>query len=126
MPLPRSLAEANKVGLNRVTRRVAPYLPGFGVVEHHGRKSGRLYRTPVNVFATDDGYAIALTYGRDAEWVRNVLAAHGAVIVSRHGSVPVGNPHIVHDESRAYVPAPVRAVLARLDVDDFLVVEALR
>ena len=126
MPLPRSLARANKVGLNRLTRHLAPHLPGFGVVEHRGRTSGRVYRTPVNVFRTEDGFAIALTYGRDAEWVRNVLAADGATVVSRGKATPVGRPRIVHDETRGYVPGPVRAILGRLDVDDFLLVESLR
>ena len=32
MPLPRTLARWNKVGLNRVTKHVAPWMPGFGVV----------------------------------------------------------------------------------------------
>jgi hypothetical protein len=32
MPLPRTLARWNKVGLNRVTKRVALWVPGFGVV----------------------------------------------------------------------------------------------
>lgn len=126
MPLPRSLAEANKVGLNKLMRLAAPRLPGFALVEHRGRKSGRTYRTPVNAFATDDGFAIALTYGRDSEWVRNVLAAGGAVIVTRGRSVPVGHPQIIHDETRCYMPTPVRAMLAALDVDDFLLVESLR
>lgn len=126
MPLPRSLAKANKVGLNRLTRLIAPYLPGFGVVEHRGRKSGRSYRTPVNVFRTDDGFAVALTYGRDAEWVRNVSAAGGAVIRSRGKTVPVSNPRIVHDQSRSYVPAFVRLILARVHVDDFLLLDTAR
>jgi deazaflavin-dependent oxidoreductase (nitroreductase family) len=126
MPLPRSLAQANKVGLNRLTRHLAPHVPGFGVIEHRGRTSGRIYRTPVNVFRTDDGFAIALTYGREAQWVRNVLAADGATILSRGEATPVAHPRIVHDESRGYVPAPVRAVLGRLHVDDFLLVESLR
>jgi deazaflavin-dependent oxidoreductase (nitroreductase family) len=126
MPLPRALAKANKVGLNRLTRHIAPYLPGFGVVEHRGRKSGRSYRTPVNVFRTDDGFAVALTYGRDAEWVRNVTAAGNAVIRSRGRTAPVSNPRIVHDESQSYVPALVRLILSRLHVDDFLLVDATR
>lgn len=125
MPLPRALARANKVGLNRLTRRVAPHAPGFALVEHRGRTSGRTYRTPVNVFVTAEGFAVALTYGRDAQWVRNVLAAGGAVIVSRGRSVPVGHPRVVHDTSRSYAPRPVRAVLGLLDVEDFLVVESL-
>src|ERR1700750_2153566 len=120
MPLPKALARANRVGLNRVSRHLAPHLPGFGVVEHRGRKSGRSYQTPVNVFRTDDGFAVALTYGSDAQWVRNVLAAGTAVIRSHGRSVPVDHPRIVHDESRRYVPAGVRIMLGRLHVDDFL------
>ena len=126
MPLPRSLARANRVGLNRVARHLAPHVPGFAVVEHRGRSTGRVYRTPVNVFRTGDGFAVALTYGREAHWVRNVLAANGATIVSRGEPIPVGHPRIVHDESRGYVPAPLRAVLRGLHVDDFLLVESLR
>lgn len=123
MPLPRALAKANRVGLNRLTRHLAPYLPGFGVVEHRGRKSGHSYRTPVNVFRTDDGFAIALTYGRNSEWVRNVTAAGGAVIYSRGKATPVSNPRVVRDESRSYVPKLVKLILARVSVDDFLLVD---
>ena len=35
---------------DRVTKHVAPWMPGFGVVAHAGRRSGRRYQTPVNVF----------------------------------------------------------------------------
>ena len=77
MAIPRTVGRWNKVGLNRVTRRIAPWLPGFGVVVHRGRRSGRIYRTPVNVFPTGHGYRFALTYGADTDWVKNVLAAGG-------------------------------------------------
>ena len=86
MAIPRAVGRWNKAGLNRVTRHIAPWLPGFGVVVHRGRRSGRRYRTPVNVFATADGYRFALTYGPDTDWVRNVLAAGGLVTV---GAYPV-------------------------------------
>ena len=83
MPIPRTVGRWNKVGLNRVTRRIAPWLPGFGVVEHRGRRSGRRYRTPVNVFATEGGYRFALTSGPEADWVKNVLAAGGCELRTR-------------------------------------------
>ncbi len=38
-------------------------MPGLGVVVHRGRRSGRLYQTPASVFATEDGFVTALTYG---------------------------------------------------------------
>ncbi len=74
MPIPRIVRQWNKAGLNRVTKHIAPWTPGFGVVVHRGRRSSQLYQTPVNVFATEDGYAFALTYGPDTDWVKNVLA----------------------------------------------------
>lgn len=37
----------NRATLNRVTKHIAPWMPGFGVVVHRGRRSGRSYPTPV-------------------------------------------------------------------------------
>ena len=72
MPIPRVVGRWKHAGLNRFTRRVFPWMPGLGVVVHRGRRSGRVYQTPVNVFATEDGYVFALTYGPDTDWVKNV------------------------------------------------------
>ena len=47
----------------------------MGILEHVGQKSGKPYRTPLNVFATDDGFAIVLTYGPDRDWLKNITAA---------------------------------------------------
>ena len=100
MPLPRTLARWNKVGLNRVTKHVAPWMPGFGVVAHAGRRSGRRYQTPVNVFPAGGGYLLALTYGPDSDWVKNVLAAGGCELVTRGRTVRLVSPQLVHDENR--------------------------
>ena len=77
MPLPRSLANFNRRFTNRVSRHIAGWLPGFGIVIHTGRRSGRTYETPVNVFRRAGGFTFALTYGR-ADWVQNVMAAGSA------------------------------------------------
>ena len=87
MPIPRTVGRWNKAGLNRVTRHIAPWIPGLGVVIHRGRRSGRRYQTPVNVFPADDGYILALTYGPDTDWVRNVLAAGGCELRTRGRTV---------------------------------------
>ncbi len=87
MPIPRIVRQWNKAGLNRVTRHIAPWMPGLGVVVHRGRRSGRLYQTPVNVFAAEDGYVLALTYGPDTDWVKNVLAAGGCELRTRGRAV---------------------------------------
>jgi deazaflavin-dependent oxidoreductase (nitroreductase family) len=121
--LGRRVAHFNRRITNRVTGPMAPWLPGFGVVVHKGRTSGREYRTPVNVFRDGDGYVIALTYGPGSDWVKNVLAAGQATLITRGRRLELTSPEVVRDESRGRVPLPVRAVLQLLDVADFLCFE---
>jgi deazaflavin-dependent oxidoreductase (nitroreductase family) len=124
MALPRALARFNLVATNRVTGPFAARLPGFAIVRHVGRRSGREYATPVNLFRSGDRYVIALTYGADSQWVRNVLAAGEARVTTRGRTLLLVDPEIVHDPTRSHVPAPVRRILGALDVSDFLVLRS--
>jgi deazaflavin-dependent oxidoreductase (nitroreductase family) len=121
MPLPRAVARFNLVATNRVVGLVAGRLPGFAIVEHIGRRSGQARSTPVNLFRHDGRYVVALTYGRDSQWVRNVLAAGGCEVRTAGRRVRLDAPEVVNDPGRRLVPAPVRPVLAAIGVDDFLV-----
>ena len=120
MPAPRSVARFNKRFTNRLTSKVAGYLPGFAIVSHVGRKSGRTYRTPVNAFRTDGGYIIALTYGAQSDWVKNVLAAGSCELLTRGRRVRLFDPHIVTDESKSWAPLPVRLILNRIDAPQYM------
>lgn len=42
----RWLAKINIAVTNRVTSLFAGWLPGFGILTHVGRRSGKVYRTP--------------------------------------------------------------------------------
>jgi len=123
MPLPMALARFNRRVTNRLTGTFAGRLPGFGIVEHRGRTSGRTYRTPINVSRRPGGYVVALTYGPDAQWVRNVLAAGGAVLETGGRRHQLRNPRLVRDPRRRPVPPPVRAVLGLVNVDAFLLLD---
>lgn len=124
MPIPRVVGQWNKVGLNRVTRHIAPWMPGFAVVVHRGRRSGRLYQTPVNVFPAKDGYVLALTYGPDTDWVKNVLAAGGCELRTRGRVIRMVSPHLFHDEARRDIRPLERQVLRVIGVADFLSLKA--
>jgi deazaflavin-dependent oxidoreductase (nitroreductase family) len=120
MPLPKRLARFNRHVTNRVLGPLARQLPGFAVVLHVGRRSGRVYRTPVNLFRDGDRYVIALTYGADSQWVRNVLAAGAVDIETRGRRLRLVAPQVVHDAQRSLVPAPVRPFLGLVRVSDFM------
>lgn len=120
MVIPKRVARINRVVTNRVAGHVAGWLPGFGIVQHRGRRSGRPYRTPINVFRVSDGYVAALTYGTDTDWVKNVLAAGGCELEVRRRRVRLTDPRVVHDETRHDMPLGVRQLLAVLGVTDFL------
>lgn len=120
MPIPYTVARLNRVGLNRVTRHVAPWVPGFGVVVHRGRRSGREYRTPVNVFPHEDRYVFALTYGPGTDWVKNVLAAGGCELLTRGHRVRLIAPRVYRDDDREGIRPVERRALGLLGVADFL------
>jgi deazaflavin-dependent oxidoreductase (nitroreductase family) len=119
-PLPKTLGRMNNVGLNRLTSRIFTWLPGCGVVVHRGRKSGRTYRTPMWVFRTSHGYVLALGYGPDTDWVRNVLAADGAELQMQPQTIAVSAPRLFRDETRADVRVVERLLLRLVRAADFL------
>ncbi len=118
--LKRPVAAFHRAVTNRIAKPFASRLPGFGVVTNAGRNSGKLYRTPVNVFRVPGGFLIALTYGRDSGWVRNVLAAGGCQLETRRVRYQLSEPVIVNDPTRRRFPIIVRVVLGLIDANDFL------
>jgi deazaflavin-dependent oxidoreductase (nitroreductase family) len=121
MPIPHGMRKVNKIALNKVTRQLAPWLPGLGVVVHRGRSSGREYRTPVNVFPRPGGrYVLALTYGPDTDWVKNVMAAGGCELITVGRHIELSAPRIFHDETRHEIRVVERWLLGRLHVSEFL------
>ena len=122
MPTPRlaAIRPFTKRVVNPLTRRVAGHLPGFAIVIHRGRRTGRTLRTPMNVFRHDGSYLFAPTYGSNVDWVKNVLAAGGAQIEVRGKTVNVTDPELFTDPSRHLMPLPVRFFLGLLRVEEFL------
>jgi deazaflavin-dependent oxidoreductase (nitroreductase family) len=116
----RWLAKINIAFTNRITSLFAGWLPGFGILTHVGRKSGKVYRTPVNVFRAPSGFIIALTYSSQCEWVKNVLAAGGCEIKTRGKKYQLSTPKVVRDPSRRRFPLPVRFVLRIVGADEYM------
>jgi deazaflavin-dependent oxidoreductase (nitroreductase family) len=79
----------------RVLRTAGAPGASASVIRHVGRVSGRPYETPVGPVAVGDDYVIALPYGPETDWVRNVIAAGGATLVHEGRQVSVDRPEVV-------------------------------
>ena len=106
--------------VNPVTRLFAGHAPMFGIIEYTGRKSGKEFRTPMNVFRDGSDWIFALTYGSDVQWVKNVIAAGTCHLTSRGKTYELANPRLFVDASRTVMPTPVRQFLGLLHVHEFL------
>jgi deazaflavin-dependent oxidoreductase (nitroreductase family) len=100
--------------LNPVMCHVVRRLPGFGLVIHSGRTTGRTYRTPVNVFRRGDTYLFFLTYGADAQWVKNILAAGSCSLETRGRVVHLVDPEVIIDPGLRVAPPVVRFIERRV------------
>ena len=121
MQLPQRLARFNRYVTNPVQRLWAGWAPMMGILEHVGRRSGRVYRTPLTVFSTDDGVAVLLTYGPDRDWLKNLIAAGGGRL-RRHGrSHTVREPRVMtRDEAAPHVTGVARRVFPKLPFENAL------
>lgn len=95
--------------------------PIFSVVRHTGRRSGRTFDTPVAARRVDDGFVLALAFGRGAHWYQNIVAAGGGVIRWRGVDYPVGAPQPIDAETALAAFLPIqRAGLRAADIDGYI------
>jgi deazaflavin-dependent oxidoreductase (nitroreductase family) len=106
--------------VNPLTRLFAGRPPGFILLTHAGRASGRRYRTPLFVYRRGDHYMFALTFGSSAHWVKNILVAGGCEIRVRGRDIQLVEPELIVDPTRRVMPFPLRLVGRVLLVSEFL------
>jgi deazaflavin-dependent oxidoreductase (nitroreductase family) len=114
-----SLAPLTNRVFNPLTTAAAGVLPGFGVLSHVGRRSGRTYQTPLLVVRDQGDYVVGLWYGAQVQWVKNVQAAGGGSMRIRGRDVPV-EADLFEDPARLVLPLPLRAVGRLLRLTTFV------
>jgi deazaflavin-dependent oxidoreductase (nitroreductase family) len=108
----------------RVMRTAGTDATQTSVIQHTGRTSGRVYETPVDTIPAKTGFLIALPYGTRADWVRNVLAAGSATVVTRGERVDVDRPSIVATaDVEGQIPAKTLRTLRLFGVNQCLHLE---
>jgi deazaflavin-dependent oxidoreductase (nitroreductase family) len=102
----------NKSVTNRLLRGFVSCSRGpFAIIRHVGRRSGKSYETVIWVWPTREGFVIALTYGTEVDWYRNMLAAGGGTVFWHRRLYAVGKPELIDAETALPAfPAPFRLI----------------
>lgn len=109
-----------RAGTQFVNRIVNPWLDRRGLitgsrgelalVEHVGRRTGTVRRTPIHPMETADGYRIIVPVGEQSEWARNVLAAGHCRLVIGERVLDLDRPALETPSEVPGLPGPVCAL----------------
>jgi deazaflavin-dependent oxidoreductase (nitroreductase family) len=94
MLFPVWLERAQIEYLNPMLGPLLKRLPGFAVIRHRGRSSGKDYETIVSAYRKGSVLAIGLVHGK-TNWVKNVLAAGEADIRVGRKDLHLVNPRVL-------------------------------
>ena len=118
-----------KEWLRRFNRKVTnPLMMTFAgrrvytIVDHVGRRSKKLYHTPVLGQPAGENFFIPLPYGVDTDWCLNVLAAGGCTVQWNGQTYQLASPQVVSSTAAEAVYPPVsRFLLYAFGVQSYLV-----
>lgn len=113
---------AAKHVINPITLRIAgKRFSPFALLLHKGRRSGKLYRTPLLVRHKPDGFVIALTYGPNTDWFRNIQTPNGGILryLGKRYRL-AGHEMLGASEGLNQFPAPMRPILKFNKVNEFV------
>jgi len=127
MPIPSWVTRVNRRVTNPILGTISDWVPPFATLHHTGRRSGRRFRTPLLAFPTPRGVVVALTYGPEVQWLRNVSVEGAPARMVRRGQVlAISDPVRLHGEAGArLVPGIIRLALAGMHVDEFVELAAV-
>ena len=80
--------------INPMLRPLSKRMPGFAVIKHRGRTSGKDFETIVTAYRKGSVLAIGLVHGK-TNWVKNVLAAGEADIHVGRKDLHLVNPRVL-------------------------------
>lgn len=117
MPVPMFMARVNRKIFNprEIAKGVRP------VITHVGRRSGHSHKTPLDAHEVDGGYVFIAMYGRDADWVKNVVAAGRATLQVDGDEIELRSPRFIPpEEVWQSMPATAKPPASFLRVTDYL------
>jgi len=129
MPMKQALLDRIRVINKYVTNKLLIHVAGkrfghFAILSHVGRKSGKLYRIPIIAEPLQDGFVIALTYGKEVDWYKNIAAKGGCSLRWKNRDYRLVHPEFIDQESGLTAfPAMLRAILRKMGIQYYLRLE---
>lgn len=124
MPITKRIAVFNKYVTNRLFLLFAGWMPPLAIVNHKGRNTGRRYRTPIMAFPTETGFVFALTYGRNVDWVKNLMASDCGSLEYKGAETSIyGIRFGKYDDVKDMFPFWIRLPLSIISVEHCIIVE---
>lgn len=71
------------------------WMPVVGILRHRGRRSGRLYATPIGMRPLGDSFVIPRTFSDQAAWYLNIKAAGEATVKYLGRDYELVDPQVV-------------------------------
>jgi deazaflavin-dependent oxidoreductase (nitroreductase family) len=128
----QALLDRIRVMNKYVTNKVLIHISGkkfghFAILSHVGRKSGKLYRIPIIAEPIENGFVIALTYGKKVDWYENVRAKGSCSIYWKNRDYHLTNPEFIDiDIGLMAFPAIIRSALKKTGIEYLLKLEVQR
>ena len=107
---------------NRIFLKISgKWFRAYSIVRHVGRTSGRQYRNPVSAYPLGDGFVIAVLYGAESNWVRNVMAAGRFTLQTKGRDYQLERPEIITPaQALCAYPTLYRRKMRSRGIQDFV------
>jgi len=112
----------NKYIFNRITLWLAKRGKGpYSIITHIGRRSERIYKTPVLATYIDEFIYIPLPYGDHVDWLLNILKHNGCKILWKGTEITASDPEVMESETvLSSLPEGRRDLFERFEVEKLL------
>jgi|SRR5437879_4477374 len=71
------------------------WMPVVGILHHLGRRSGRMYSTPLGMRPLGGAFVMPRTFGDNAAWYRNVVAAGWCTVTYLGRDYALVDPEVI-------------------------------
>lgn len=97
------------------------WMPILGVLHHVGRRSGKVYDTPLGMRPLGDSFIMPRTFGENAAWYLNVVAAGWCQVTYLGRTYTLVDPEIIeYAAASAAFPRYELAQFRLIGINEFL------